>query len=612
MDSGMDASTTGAPGPQSDKHSNHPSKPTLGRSKSRTKHWQIFPHDAARIRQLERAASVPSVVAQLLLCRSIENPTEAQQFLAAKLSDLRDPGLLPGTEVAADLIYEAVKSNRAITIYGDYDCDGMTSTAILYRCLKLMEADVTFYVPDRLNEGYGVNCGALEKLAREGRELVVTVDCGINSCEQAKTAKRLGLDLIITDHHTPGDALPDCAAVVHPAIRPGYPFHGLCGAGIAFKLAWAVCQRMSDAKKVQPRFRNFLISAIGLAAIGTVADVVPLLDENRLIVRHGLKSIKSQPSLGLAALTEITGVSNRPTIRSEDIAFSLAPRLNAAGRLGQAKLAIELLITDDSQRAKDLAAYINELNVERDGIERSIYLAAQNQVKEQFDADNDAALVLAGRGWHPGVIGIVAGRLAEKYCRPVIMIAMDKLGEKVATGSARSAFGLNLYDALSACSSDLHTFGGHAAAAGLRIDEAHIATFRNHFREHVGKTVAPEQRTAVLRIDGETTLPQLTLRTVDQIECLAPFGQRNPRPILCTTGVTLEGPPKKMGGGDRHLALRVKQGNRTFRAVAFGFGEDSESLSAQSKIDIAYRPVINEFRGMRSVEVQLVDWRPAR
>lgn len=576
----------------------------------RKKLWKVFPHDAGRIRSLEQAIQVPTVVAQLLLCRSIDNPVEAQRFLASKLSELRDPSLLPGIDQAADRIFAAVQAKRPITIYGDYDCDGMTSTAILYRCLKLLDADVEFYIPNRLEEGYGLNCGALEALALKGRQLVVTVDCGINSITQAETAKRVGIELIITDHHTPGEQLPDAAAVVHPAIGDGYPFHGLCGAGIAFKLAWGLCQRISNAKKVQPRFRNFLVSAIGLAAIGTVADVVPLVDENRLIVHHGLLSIRNQPSLGLAALTEITGVNKKPRLGSEDIGFMLAPRLNAAGRLGQAELAVELLVTDSNARAEKLAAYVNELNVDRDGIERSIYSAAQKQVKEQFDAENDAALVLSGRDWHPGVIGIVAGRLAERYCRPVIMIALDKLGKSVATGSARSAFGVNLYDALSACSEQLTTYGGHAAAAGLRIDEAHIDNFRDRFRSHVGQLVTPEQRIAELRIDAETTLPQLKLRTVEQIEQLAPFGHKNPRPVLCTTSVELAGPPKKMGGGDRHLMLRVKQSNCTFRAVAFGQGEDCDALAEAGVIDIAYRPMINEFRGFRSVEVQLVDWRP--
>ena len=577
------------------------------------KQWRIFPHDADRIARLEKMAEIPAVVAQLLVCRGILDAGDARQFLDAKLAHLRDPELLPGMTNAADRIHAATQAGRRITIYGDYDADGMTATAILCRCLKLLGADVDYYVPHRLDEGYGLNDAALAQLAEKGRQLIVTVDCGITSVAEAATAQRLGLELIITDHHELTGNLPAAAAIVHPGLDDGsYPFRGLCGAGIAFKLAWAVCQRASQAKRVQPRLRNFLLAAIGLAAIGTVADVVPLRDENRLIVRHGLYSLENQPLSGIAALRQVTGLDKKPTMSSEDIAFVLAPRLNAAGRLGQAELAVELMVTDSAERAEQLAAYVHQLNSDRDSLERGIYLAAQKQAKEEFDVENDPALVLAGRGWHPGVIGIVAGRLAEKYCRPVVMIALDNLGQ-IATGSARSAFGLNLYDALHACGEHLTTFGGHAAAAGLRIDEAHIEPFRDHFREHVGRQVAPELRTAELHIDAETTLPQLTLRTVSQIEQLAPFGQDNPRPLLFTSHVQVDGNPRRVGGGERHLLLNLRQYDRTFRAIAFGQADRAESLQEdQSDFDIAFRPIINEFRGRRSVELQLVDWRPSQ
>ena len=575
------------------------------------KHWRIFSHDEDRIARLEKTAEIPAIVAQLLVCRGILDPRDARQFLDAKLANLRDPELLPGLKHAADRIHAAIQSGRRITIYGDYDADGMTATAILWRCLRLLDADVDFYVPHRLDEGYGLNDAALTKLAEKGRQLIVTVDCGITSSAEAATAQRLGLELIITDHHELTGDLPAAASIVHPGLDDGiYPFRGLCGAGIAFKLAWAVCQRASQAKRVQPRLRNYLLDAIGLAAIGTVADVVPLLDENRLIVRHGLYSLKNQPMVGIAALCKVTGLDKKPTLNSEDIAFMLAPRLNAAGRLGQAELAVELMITDSPERAEQLAAYVHELNGDRDSLERGIYLAAQKQAKEEFDIENDPALVLAGRGWHPGVIGIVAGRLAEKYCRPVVMIALDKLGANVATGSARSAFGLNLYDALHACGEHLTTFGGHAAAAGLRIDEAHIEPFRNHFCDHVNRQVAPELRTAELCIDAETTLPQLTLRTINQIEQLAPFGQDNPRPLLFASRVQVDGNLRRVGGGERHLLLSLRQFDRTFRAIAFGQAERAKSLEGdRSEFDIAFRPIINEFRGRRSVELQLVDWR---
>jgi single-stranded-DNA-specific exonuclease len=353
------------------------------------------------------------------------------------------------------------------------------------------------------------------------------------------------------------------------------------------------------------------MTAMGLAALGTVADVVPLLDENRLLVRHGLVSLKQRPSTGLAALMALTGLDKKTALGSEDIGFVLAPRLNAAGRLGQAQLGIELLTTDSPPRAAALAEYIHQLNSNRETLERSIYLAARKQISEQFDPENEPALVLAGRGWHPGVIGIVAGRLAEKYCRPVVMIALDELGRSPGQGSARSANGLNLHAALAACGDQLLAHGGHAAAAGLRIEEAHVERFRDRFCEYVSSEVGEEDRIVEVCIDAETPLSQLTLKTVQQIEQLAPFGHANPRPVLCCTGVTCGGSPRRMGGGDRHLSVTFLHHGKSMRAVAFGKGEWAEELEQVSQpLDIAFRPVINEFRGMRSVEMHLVDWRP--
>jgi len=577
------------------------------------KRWRIHNFDAQRVTDLSRIAQVPPLVAQLLICRGLDDPKFIGGFLSAKLADLREPEELPGIAAAAERIHYAVTENQRVTIYGDYDADGITATAILVRCLRALRGEVDYYVPNRLDEGYGLNIAALEKLAAQGTQLVITVDCGIASPHEARAAANLGLDLIITDHHMMGPELPQAQAIVHPKLPDhDYPFPELCGAGVAFKLAWAICQRASDAKKVSPQLRNYLVSALGLAAIGTVADVVPLLDENRLIVRHGLKSLKGNPGPGLQALMTVTRLQIKPQLASEDIGFILGPRINAAGRLGQAELAVELLLTDSEARAKELAEYIHELNASRDTIERSIYLAAHKQIKEEFDADHDAAFVLAGRDWHVGVIGIVAGRLAEKHNRPVILLAMDKLGGAMATGSARSANGLHLYDALKACQEHLVRFGGHAAAAGMSIKSSEIDQFRAHFCEYVAGEVPPERRLAELEIDTETSFVQLTLKTVDQLELMAPFGHSNPRPVLCATGVEVVGEPRTMGNGNRHLALSLKQQEISLRAVAFGQGEWAEPLHQHDgPLDIAFRPVINEFRGRRSVELHLVDWRPS-
>lgn len=576
------------------------------------KRWSIHPHDADSVAQLERDAGVPPVVAQLLICRGVRDPAEVRRFLEAKLSGLREPDELPGVGPAADRIHTAVRDQRRIVIYGDYDADGMTASALLYNCLSLLGADVGYHVPNRLEEGYGLNDQALRKLADRGASMVITVDCGIASVSEAQTARDAGLELIITDHHELADQLPAAAALVHPRL-PGqlYPFGGLCGAGVAFKLAWALCQRASDAKRVSPHMRDFLVGAMGLAALGTVADVVPLLDENRVLVRHGLVSLRQQPPPGLAALLEITKLNEKRQLSSEDVAFTIAPRLNAAGRLGQAQLGVELLTTESADRARALADYIHQLNSSRESLERSIYLAANKQAQEQFDPNHDAALVLAGTGWHAGVIGIVAGRLAEKYHRPVVIIALDQVGAKPGAGSARTAGRLDLHQALTACEQHLISYGGHRAAAGLKIEESKLEDFRAEFCEYVAAEVTEEDRVAEIAIDAEAPLSQLTMKTVQQIEQLAPFGAGNPRPILSASDVQLAEPPRRIGGGERHLSAKLVQHHVTLRSVAFGQGDWAEEMvQANTPMDIAYRPVINEFRGRRSVELHLVDWRP--
>lgn len=578
-----------------------------------SKHWRIRPFDRDRTANLARAAGLPSVVAQLLLARGIVDPLVARGFLDAKLTSLRDPDTLPGVPQAAERIYAAIQDKRKIIIYGDYDVDGMTGTALLWRCLKLLGADVGYFVPNRLDDGYGLNDASLTRLASEGARVIVTVDCGVTSVAESRTCRALGLELIVTDHHMPGPELPDAEVIVHPRL-PGstYPFGGLSGSGVAFKLAWGLCQRASGAKRVAPAMKEFLLSAVALAALGTVADVVPLVDENRVLVRHGLVSLKERPGLGLAELMRVTGLKDKGALESEDFGFMLAPRLNAAGRFGQALLGVELLITDNPSRAAALAEYVNELNDSRQSLERSIYLAAQKQVKEKFDPEGDSALVLDGRGWHVGVIGIVAGRLAEKYHRPVILIAWDEQGAKPGIGSARSIEGFNLYEALAACGHHLLKHGGHAAAAGLSIDEDKIDAFRSDFCEHASAELSAAHLIHELAIDGEFPLSAFTLKAVEQLDLLAPFGAGNSRPVWCATGITLAEPPKTIGGGQRHLSLRLVQHETRMRAVAFGGADWATELGeAEGPLEFAFKPIVNEYRGRRNVELQILDWRPA-
>lgn len=574
--------------------------------------WELVPHDTELIERLELSAKVSPVVAQLLAARGIIQPDVIRQFLAAPMGDLHDPDRLPNVGKGAKTLYDAITSGRKIVIFGDYDCDGMTGTAILVNGLRLLKADVTYYVPNRLQDGYGLNREAIESLAKRGCQLIVTVDCGVASVDEVDFANELGLDVIITDHHEFKDQLPAANAIVHPRLGD-YPFHGLCGAGVAFKLIWSVFRLASGSEKVKPALRNYLVSALGLAAIGTVADMVPLLDENRIIVKHGLTSLHRSQHVGIRALLNVCKLSEKPNLGADDIGFSLGPRLNAAGRLGQAQLGVELLTTDSSERAEALAEYINNLNASRDSLERSVNLAAVKQIKEKFNADRDAGFVLDGTGWHAGVIGIVAGRIAEKHHKPTVIISWDKLGHRAGLGSARSAGGLQLHKAFEACSQHLLSHGGHAAAAGLKIDRDQIDLFREEFLEYCSSEMTAKDVLPKIRIDAEVLLPQLTLQTMDQILKIAPFGQSNPRPRFCAMEVKLSGPPKKMGGGDRHLSLAVKQNGKTLRAVAFGKGEWCDDLSAESKpIDIVFQPVINDFRGIKKVELHLLDWRTSK
>ena len=576
-----------------------------------SKRWRIHSHDPDRIAALGRSAGISAVVAQLLVSRGVTDPSTAREFLDPKLADLRDPELLPGCTEAAARIHQAARAGKRICIHGDYDVDGMTGTALLYLALQLLGAEVTYYIPHRLDEGYGLSAETIRAKAAEKVDLIVTVDCGIASVDEALLAKQLGIDLIITDHHEPGSQLPEASAIVHPRLPVGaYPFGGLSGSGVAFKLAWAICRQSSGARKVGDAMKDFLLQAVGLAALGTVADAVPLCDENRVLVRHGMLSLSKFPILGIATLMKVAGIDAKKSLDCDDLAFTLAPRLNAAGRLGQPQLAVELLVTDRPDRATELAQYLDQLNASRQTLERSVLLAATKQAKEQFDLDSDPALVLAERGWHPGVIGIVAGRLADKFHRPVVLIAWDQMGIKPGIGSARSVPGFNLHQALAACDEFLVSHGGHAAAAGLKIEEGKLSGFRAAFCEAAAAKLGEKPSDGELAIDAEAPLSAFTLQAVEQIERLAPFGQSNSRPLLCTTDVTMAEPPRTIGNGGHHLALKLSQYGVTFRAVAFGGGEWIDELALlQGPIDIAFRPVINTFRGRQSVELHLVDWR---
>ena len=576
--------------------------------------WRIAAHDRAYVKDLCVRLKITPLVAQVLVARGHHRVESAENYLSKKLTTLHDPETLPGVSQAADRIVAAVASGRRITIYGDYDVDGVTSTSLLWHCLQLSGAKVDYYIPSRLEEGYGLNCDAIRQLhAEDPSRLLITVDCGICSVAEAALAKELGLELVITDHHTFGEILPDAAVLVHPRL-PGekgpYAFGELCGVGVAFKLAWAICARMGDGKKATPRMREFLLSAIGLAALGTIADVVPLVDENRVIVHFGLASLLDRSNPGLKELLRISKTLDKSSLQAEDIAFAVAPRINAAGRLGQARLAVELLTTSDKDRAVALATYLDGLNKDRQTVERRILKQAKELVEEHVEWADHRALVLSHADWHPGVIGIVASRVAEHFQRPTIMIARGG-AHGFAQGSGRSFAGFNLHAGLAACHELLETYGGHHAAAGLKIRPEEIDAFRLAFVRYVSEKHTVQPGSAELKVDAEVQLSDLTIRSVTELEKLGPFGAANPRPVFVASHVELVGPPRKMGEGDRHLSIFVRQFGQRMRGIAFGKGEWAEEMIKHGgPISICFQPTINRFQDRQSVEFHLMDWQP--
>lgn len=572
--------------------------------------WRIPPHDRVVVGRISRELPCSPLLAAVLAARGIRSGPEAKTFLRADINDLHDPDLLPGVADAADRIVAAIRAGRRITVYGDYDVDGVTATSILWYCLRLAGARVDYYIPCRMEEGYGLNQDALRQLQSEdpGR-LIVTVDCGIASLAEAALARELGLELIVTDHHTFAAELPDAACLVHPRLPGGtYPFGDLCGAGVAFKLAWAVCKRLGEGGRASPAMREFLKSAVGLAALGTVADVVPLVGENRVLVRYGLQALRELPITGIRTLLEVAGLHEKPALVAEDIGFGLAPRLNAAGRLGQARLAVELLTTDNPQRARQLAEYVDELNKNRQTVERRMFREARELVDESPAWLEHRTLVLAHAEWHVGVVGIVAGRIAEHFERPAIVIALDEQ-RQAGQGSGRSCNGFDLHAALTACGEHLEGFGGHKAAAGLRIRTDRVDPFREAFAGYAAQHQSSEADVAPLHVDAEIQLADLTHRAVKELDTLGPFGCDHRRACFIARGLELAEPPRKMGGGDRHLSLRVRQGSKVLRCVAFGRGDWADELARVSgPLALCFSPAFNSFQGYESVELQLHDW----
>jgi single-stranded-DNA-specific exonuclease len=568
--------------------------------------WVIAPPHPDRQRLADQAGIAP-LLAQVLLNRGVTSCEQVRRFLAPKFNELHAPDALPNATEAGRRLLEAARAGRRIVIYGDYDVDGVTATAILWHGLRLLGAGADFYVPSRFDEGYGLNADALEKLAAEGAELVVTVDCGITATREAARALKLGIELIITDHHAPRGELPAAGLIVHPTALGPSPNADLSGAGVALKVAWALAQQASGGARVRPEFREFLLEATALAALGLVADVVPLTGENRVLASYGLRYLGHAQNPGVRALIEVAGLSGKASYDDYDVGFSLAPRLNAVGRMGHARLAVELFTRASPEQARQIAVTLDGQNRQRQSVERAIAQQAEQMVRERgFDRESCRGIVLASTRWHAGVIGIVASRLVDRFRRPTVLIALEN-GQGQGSGRSIPHFPLN--EVLAACEAHLLSHGGHAMAAGVRIRAEQVEPFTRAFLDQAAQRLTPADLRPKLHLDDQVGLDELHPATVEPIARMAPFGIGNPRPLLATSEVELVDEPRVVGQNGAHLQFTVRQ-QRTYRkAIAFGRGRHAGELTERRRLRLAFEPILNEWGGQRRAELRVIDWK---
>ncbi len=573
--------------------------------------WEVAaPFDGAA--EMARQLGTSPLVAQVLANRGATSVEAARDFLNPRMNGLLGPELLPNIDAAAHRIIQAIRGDEKITLYGDYDVDGMTGLAILRACLVMLGAKVELYVPDRISEGYGVNSAAIKQIASGGAKLLITVDCGITACQELTEAAAAGMDVIVTDHHTAPAELPPAVAVVHPRL-PGsaYPNASLCGAGVAFKLAWHAARTAQGRERVDEPMRELLMEGMAMAALGTIADVVPLVGENRILATFGLRALPHTRHTGLRALLEASDLAGSD-LDAYHVGFVLAPRLNACGRMGHAALAVELLTTADANRSRHIAAFLNQQNQARQKVEKEITDQAMEMAARL--GDDRCTIVLAGENWHAGVIGIVASRVAQRFHRPTVLISLkDGAGH----GSGRSIDGYNLHDGLAACAAHLETFGGHAMAGGLRVHAAKVTALADALEAHARGVLTPQQLKPSLSIDAQGTLSQLDQNVAAHMDRLAPFGQGNPSPLIGFGACRIVAPPKRLGRSGATLSLLLGQGsdtsrNGTVRAVGFGLGQLAQDLAAIRTVDVAAQPVLNRFNGQTSLELRIDDIRPSQ
>ncbi|MFN7914339.1 MAG: single-stranded-DNA-specific exonuclease RecJ [Vicinamibacterales bacterium] len=566
--------------------------------------WETLACDEAATERLAAELSIPPIVARLLCQRGLGAPEIAHRFLNPALDHLHDPMALADMGKAVVRVEAAIARRERIAIHGDYDVDGVTSTVILRRALELLGADVTHFIPERLRDGYGLQPASIDRLHAEGVALIISVDCGIRGADAAQRARELGVDLIITDHHEPDAELPSALAVINPKRADcSYPDKDLAGVGVALKLVQALCRRAGH--------ESWLPGFIKLAAIGTLADVVPLVGENRVIAKLGLDLLSKGPhKVGLRALLDVSGLAGK-TIDSYHIGFMLAPRVNAAGRMSTPDLAARLLLASDEamlDEARTLAQQLDGENIRRQEEEAEILAAAKKVVQTDPEVGARAVLVVAGEGWHRGVIGIVASKLVDAFHRPAIVLSIE---DGVAHGSCRSIPHFDMLAALECCAPFFIRFGGHKQAAGLTMDAARIREFRAVVNDRAEGLLGPEQLMPRLRIDSDLGFRAISSQVAAGIASLAPFGAGNPKPIFAARRVEVIDGPRKLK--ERHLKMALRQDGRVFRAVAWRAAEKHDQITtSRGAIDVAFSLEQNQYNGETYVELTLADLRPSQ
>lgn len=555
------------------------------------KKWQYYEQDKDIVNKIAEEHGISTLLAKILVNRGIVDSKQIKVFLEPQRHDFHNPFDMLDMEMAVNRIIEAINNKEKTIIYGDYDVDGITSITVLKKFLNERGLDVDYYIPNRLEEGYGLNKEAIEEIAKKGYKLMITVDCGISGVEEVELANSLGIETIITDHYEQLDVLPNAYAIINPKRRDNtYPFRGLAGVGVVFKVIQAISMKLNLDEKEYLKY-------LDIVCIGTISDIVPLVDENRVIAKLGLMLVKCTKNVGLKELIQESGYK---TIDSGMVSFGIAPRINACGRMGKQEEALELFLTDNPEKAKTITKRLNEYNIQRQETEKQIFEQAISELEKE-NLEEKSSIVLAGENWHHGVIGIVASRITEKFFKPTILICIE---DDIGKGSGRSVPGFDLHEALAQSSKYLEKYGGHEMAVGLSLKKENIQEFKNHFEEYA-KSKGVKDIVPIINVDSEITKKDINKATVEQIKLLEPFGEQNKQPLLIYKNLKIASIRALSEG--KHLKLMLKDENEIINAIGFNLGELSEEYLIGDKVDVVGTLEINAYNGQEQIQINLKD-----